>query len=150
MMLTMPKSKLGNKVDLYFHILAHHWRQSGQEPETTSWYRDHEGVLLTGFLLMACSACFLTAHRATSPGVVPPTVGIALSEQSSIWRMPHSLSSLPKWLQIVLSWHKSSQHGYHCRKWSSRSVGDLSLSQENLILDPIQRWKKNDFSCHSQ
>jgi hypothetical protein len=32
-------------------------------------------MLLTGLLPLACSACFLTEPRTTSPGMAPPTVG---------------------------------------------------------------------------
>ena len=46
--------------------------KTGQEPGGRS-NRDHEGVLLTGLLLLACSACFLIEARTTSPGEAPPT-----------------------------------------------------------------------------
>ena len=36
--------------------------------------RGHGGVLLTGLLLMAYSACFLTEPRTTSTGIAPPTM----------------------------------------------------------------------------
>jgi hypothetical protein len=37
-----------------------------------------EYCLLTGLLPLACSACFYIEARATSPGMAPPTVGLAL------------------------------------------------------------------------
>jgi hypothetical protein len=39
-------------------------------------------VLLTGFLPLACSACFLIEPRTTSPWMAPPTMG---------WILPHIL-----------------------------------------------------------
>lgn len=49
-----------------FHILVHHWRKLGQEPQTTGSFQGHEGGLLTGLLLTACSACFLIESRTIS------------------------------------------------------------------------------------
>lgn len=40
-------------------------------------------MLLTGLLLMTCSACFPAAPRRTSPGIASPTVGWVLPSQSS-------------------------------------------------------------------
>ena len=48
---------------------------TGQKPGGRSWYRCHGGMLLTGLLLLACSACFLTEASTTSPGMAPPTTG---------------------------------------------------------------------------
>ena len=62
--------------------------QTGQEPRGRSWCRSREGVLLTGLLLMACSACFLTEPRTTCPGMTPPTMDWALLHQSLIQKMP--------------------------------------------------------------
>jgi hypothetical protein len=62
------------------------WEHGGR-----SWCRDHRGVLLMGLLLVAFSACFLTAPRTTSPGVAPLTV-VAFSPQSLIGKMPYRLS----------------------------------------------------------
>ena len=50
------------------------------EPGDRSWCRIHRGVLLTGLLPVACSACFLIELRTTSPGLAPPTMG---------WALPH-------------------------------------------------------------
>lgn len=62
------------------HILSHRplkedkaESQRRQEPEDRNGCRGHEGTLV-----MACSACFLTASRITSPGVTPLTLGWAL------------------------------------------------------------------------
>jgi hypothetical protein len=46
--------------------------------------------LLTGLLLVACSACFLIEPRTTSPGMAPPTMGWALPHQTLIMKMPTS------------------------------------------------------------
>jgi hypothetical protein len=37
--------------------------------------RGHGGVLLTGLLPLACSACFLIEPKITSPDMAPPTMG---------------------------------------------------------------------------
>jgi hypothetical protein len=47
----------------------------GLEPGGRSWCRGHGGVLLTGLLPLACSACFLIEPRTTSLGMAPPTMG---------------------------------------------------------------------------
>jgi hypothetical protein len=41
--------------------------QAGQKPEGKSWCRRHGGVLLTGLLIMACSACFPRECGTTIP-----------------------------------------------------------------------------------
>ena len=41
-----------------------------QQPGGRSWCTGHGRMLLTGLLLMACSACFLIEPRNTSPGVM--------------------------------------------------------------------------------
>lgn len=45
--------------------------------KTESWGRMEakamEGMLLTGLLLVTCSACFLTQFRTTCPGMATPT-----------------------------------------------------------------------------
>jgi hypothetical protein len=41
-----------------------------------SWWRSHGGMLLTGLLPLACSACFLIEPKTTSPGMAPPTMGL--------------------------------------------------------------------------
>lgn len=61
-----------------------------QEPGDRSWSRGHGGLLLPGLLFMPCSACFLTEPRTTSPGMVSPTVGWALSHKLLIKRMTNS------------------------------------------------------------
>ena len=43
-----------------------------EKPRGRNWCRGHGGVLLTGLLLMTCSACFLTEPRTISPGTDPP------------------------------------------------------------------------------
>jgi hypothetical protein len=42
--------------------------KSGQDPRGRSWCRGHGRMLLTGLLIMACSACLLIEPRTTSPG----------------------------------------------------------------------------------
>lgn len=43
----------------------------------------------TSFLLMACSACFLTQPKTTYPWTAPSTVGGVHSHQPAIKKMPH-------------------------------------------------------------
>jgi len=43
-----------------------------------SWWKGRGGMLLTGLLLLACSACFLMEPKITSPGMAPPTMGWTL------------------------------------------------------------------------
>jgi hypothetical protein len=54
--------------------------------------KHHGGVLLTGLLFMACSACFLQELRTTHLVVAPPTVGWALPHLSFIKKMPNRLA----------------------------------------------------------
>jgi hypothetical protein len=51
---------------------------SRAEPGGRSSCRGHKGVLLTGLLPMACSACFLIEPKTTDPRMVPPVTGWAL------------------------------------------------------------------------
>jgi len=61
------QKKLG-KERLYFnYTFLRIGTQTGQEPGGRSWYRGHGGILLTGLLLMACSACLLIHSKTTSP-----------------------------------------------------------------------------------
>ena len=48
--------------------------QTGQELRCRSWCRNHGEVLLTGLLIMACSACFLIESNATMPRMAAPTI----------------------------------------------------------------------------
>lgn len=77
---------------LYSHILAHHWRKSGQEPGHRIWCRSCKGVLLTGLLSIACSVCFPIEARMIRPEVAPPIIGWALPHQSLIKNMPYRLT----------------------------------------------------------
>ena len=56
--------------------------------------RGHERLLLTGLLLIACSACCFIASKATSPGIAPPIVSWALPHQS-VREMHHRLVHRP-------------------------------------------------------
>lgn len=47
---------------------------------------------MRGVALMACSIGFLTEPRTTCPGMAPPTVGWALSNQSLIKKKPYRLA----------------------------------------------------------
>ena len=70
------ESSWGGKGLFSLHIAVHHQRKSGLElKQVRSWYRGHGGMLLTGLLPLACSACFRIEPSATSPGMAPPTMG---------------------------------------------------------------------------
>jgi len=92
-----PKISLEERVSfcLYFQATVHHWGKSGQKPGSRSWCRGHGGALLTGLLLMACSACFLIPSRTTFRGVAPPSMaGFPPPPcQSLIKKTPHRLAS---------------------------------------------------------
>ena len=49
------------------------WNSS--RSESRSWCRSHGEMFLTGWLLLACSACFLIEPRTISSGMAPPTMG---------------------------------------------------------------------------
>jgi hypothetical protein len=91
----MTKSKLKNK-EVVWLILPNRspslreirtGTQTGLEPRSSNWYRDHEGVSFTGLLSMACSACFLAEPRTTSTGMAPPTMAWRLRNQLLIKKM---------------------------------------------------------------
>jgi hypothetical protein len=60
---------------LLFIIKVRTGTLTGQEPGGRSWCRGHGGMLLTGLLFLACSACFHTVPRITSSGMAPSTMG---------------------------------------------------------------------------
>ena len=88
---------------------------TGQECEGRSWCTDHGGVLLTGLLLMASSACFFLR---------PPTMCWALLHSSLIKKMPYS------WIL----WR-------HFLNWGSLRVDDSSLYQADIRLASTVTWK---------
>ena len=94
--------------DLHFHVTVHHWRKSGQElrqdPGGRSRCRGHGGVLLTGLLSRACSACFLRAHRTQSPAVALTSVSQAFPHQSSLEKVHHWFSHRFIWWGHFFNW----------------------------------------------
>ena len=85
-----------------------------------SWCRGHGGMLLTGLLPLAYSACSLIEPRTTSPEMVPPTIGPPLPPWSLIEKMPYS------WI----SWR-------HFLKGGSFLCDNSSLCQQINITDKI-------------
>lgn len=83
-----PKTKLGMKgfiwlIFPYCSSLLKAVRirtQTGRDSGGWSWSGGHQGVILTGLLPIACSACFLMETRTTSPGMSSLTIG---------WPLPH-------------------------------------------------------------
>jgi len=61
-----------------------------QELRGWSWCRGHGGVLLTGLIPLAWSACFLIESRSTSPEMTPPTMGCAFPPWSVIEKTLYS------------------------------------------------------------
>lgn len=121
------QSQLQDKVGSRFHILVHHWRKLGQEPQTTGSYRGHEGGLLTGLLLTACSACFLIESRTISSisssmalhsGLSPcphccfNKIHCRLAYSHFLWRDFLNWGSLFS-DDYSLCWHKTCQHTNH-------------------------------------
>lgn len=53
--------------------------QARMEPGSRTWFRGHGSMLLTGLLLLACSACLIIEFRTTNPGIAQSTMGWALS-----------------------------------------------------------------------
>jgi hypothetical protein len=72
--------------------------QPGKEPGGRNQYRSHGVVLLTGLLLLACSAFLNNEEPATQ--TLPPTNGWALSYQLLIKKMPYSLNFMEPFSQL--------------------------------------------------
>jgi hypothetical protein len=125
----MTKKQVGEEralFSLHFDIAVHHQRKSGQEL-TQGRHWGHGGMLLTGLLSLACSACFLTEPRTASPGMAPFTMVWALFFWLLIEKMHYCWISwrdtvpqgrlLSLWsLQLVSSWHTKPTNtvGSHC------------------------------------
>lgn len=65
-----------------------HWRtwagaQTGQKPQSGNWCGGQGGVLLTGLIRKACSACCLIQVGMRHPGVAPPSIRWALPRQEN-------------------------------------------------------------------
>jgi hypothetical protein len=90
--------------------------QTGLDPEGRDWCRGHGGVLLTGLLPMACSACFLIQLRSSSPGMAG-------------WVRPHG-SLTEKMPYSCISWR-------HFLPWDSFLSDDFSLCQVDRQNQPV-------------
>ena len=66
---------------LTLHIMDRHRRKSGQETTGRSSCRSLGEMLVTGFLLMACSTCFFIESRGTNPEFATPTKYWPLSHE---------------------------------------------------------------------
>ena len=87
--------------------------------KSRSWCRGHGGMLFTGLLPLACSACFHIEPKTTSPEMVPHTMGPLL--WSLIEKMSYS------WI----SWR-------HFPNWSSFLCDNFSLCQVDTQNQPVQ------------
>jgi len=95
-----------------------------------SWCRGHGGMLLTGLLPLACSACSLIEPKTTSPGKAPPTMGWVLPPWSPdekmpyswvLWRHFHSWGSFSvKTPACVKLTHKTNQYRSPTKIWAAR------------------------------
>lgn len=118
------------------------WRQ---EPGGRNCYRGHGGVLPTSLLLRACSACFLTWVRTTSPGVATPTwAGTPPTPRQllvtsvyhrfshrSFWKEHFLSCSFLKGLYLISNWHKT----YQCITKHPLSTGRAAyISSFNLLI----------------
>jgi hypothetical protein len=74
------------------------WNSS--RSESRNWCRGHRGMLLTGLLPLACSACSLIEPKTTSPEMVPPTRG--LSPLITNWENALQLDLMEAFLQLKL------------------------------------------------
>jgi hypothetical protein len=102
--------------------------QTGQEPGGRIRCRGHGGVLLTGLLLMACSACLLIELRTTSPSMTPPNHGLGPPTliingenalQLALKEAFLQLRLLPVWgLTCVKLTRKTSQWGGKVLAWA--------------------------------
>lgn len=85
----MIENNLGMKgfISTYslFHITVHHQGMSKQQL-----IQNHEGVPLTGLLLLAFSVSFLIQPRITCPGLVLTTVIRVFPHRSLMKKMPHT------------------------------------------------------------
>jgi hypothetical protein len=90
------------------------WNSS--RSENRSWCRGLGGMLLTGLILLLCSAFFLIEPKTTSPGIAPPTMGT-----------PY----------LINNWEKASWR--HFLNWSSFLCDNSSLCQVNTQNQPAHR-----------
>lgn len=63
----MTKSNKWRREFVYFILYIHtassdHTGNQGRNPKIRNWCRSHEGILLSGLVLVACSVCFLTSQ----------------------------------------------------------------------------------------
>ena len=74
------------------------------------------GVLISGLLSLAYSACFLIEPKTTSPGMAPPTLGWALSIDKLLIKMSYSWILWRHFLnrgfllQMILAYVKWTRH----------------------------------------
>jgi hypothetical protein len=107
---------------LHFHIAVHHqgsqdWNSS--RSGSRSWFRGHGGMLLTGLLPLACSACSLIEPKTTSPEMVPPTRGLS---------------------SLITNWENAPQLDLMeaFPNWSSFLCDNSSLCQVDTQNQPVQ------------
>jgi hypothetical protein len=105
-------------------------RNSEQEPGGRNWSRRH------GECLVACSACFLTASRTTSPQVAQLAVSSVVT-QSSMKGRPHRLNHRPTWQGPIsfLNWESLYPNVSSCKS-SLHSLPALSSLLEE------QEWRR--------
>lgn len=95
-----------------------YWGKSDPEPGGRSCSRDHGRELLTGFLSIICSACFLVSPMTTCPGVTLSPVNWAFPYQLLIKKMSSRLAYRPAFYGNIFSVRMipSSQMCWVCTK----------------------------------
>ena len=88
-------------------------------------------MLLTGLLLLACSVCFLTEPKTTSPEMAPPIIGWALPPQSLIEKMPYSWIS---WRTFLKGGSFLCDNSSLCRVDTQNLSGHLSSGAHGLSM----------------
>jgi hypothetical protein len=124
-----PRSKLGMKE--FIHLTFTHCCSSsnevrtgihtGQEPGGRNWCRGHGGMLLTGLLPLACSACSFIEPKTTSPGMKPPKMGppLLINNQENVLQLDLMGATSPVQAPFFITpacvklTHKTSQYNLH-------------------------------------
>lgn len=111
-------------------------RNSGQEPESRNWNRDHRILLLLALLFMACSVCFLCTAVDHLPGVGTANSGLGcltlIINQENVLQGCHR----PVLWRHFLSWESLFPHD------SSLCLIDRKKRKKNLgsKIDFLSTW----------
>lgn len=112
--------------------------------------RGHGGLLFSGLLFVACPVCCRIPLSATCSRMAPPTMTLELSHLSLIKEMApldfptfqanESTFFPPKWLCLLASWQKTSQHTgimfageLRLNNWPLLATTGNSFTRRNLL-----------------